>query len=340
MPFSKADSFDIVTLQRVFKNNTKIMRGVVNVLRIGTGKLIFSLGLFLASPSLVWAAPIDCTGSSTGAAGTCSTIAGCSGTAETPVTASSGGPIVAVCPQDWICCIASDAGTDPIKPPKTIDPLPPVDPIDPLPPTDPGDNPGVCVGTCRLASQGCTAPEQPSSSGSCGVGTNQVCCVMPSSGAQNECEIAGGVCRTAGSGCIAPETPSLRSCGISTSQVCCDMPSGGPGTTGTGTGVTGSECTGEKIGGVCFPTGTGLSDKSVLDIISALIGWLLAIFGFIALIGFIISGLQYLTAAGDEGQAETAKRNMQYSIIGIIVALSGFIVIKAVDTLLNANPWI
>jgi len=110
---------------------------------------------------------------------------------------------------------------------------------------------------------------------------------------------------------------------------------------GTVTGVTGSQCAEvDKIGGVCFPTGTGLSDKSVLDIISALIGWLLAIFGFIALIGFIISGLQYLTAAGDESQAETAKRNMQYSIIGIIVALSGFIVIKAVDTLLNANPWI
>ena len=70
------------------------------------------------------------------------------------------------------------------------------------------------------------------------------------------------------------------------------------------------------------------------------ISWILGIFGFIALLGFIISGLQYIFATGDEGMAETAKRNMKYSIIGVIVALSGWIVIKAVDALLNASPWI
>jgi len=77
----------------------------------------------------------------------------------------------------------------------------------------------------------------------------------------------------------------------------------------------------------------------VLEIVATFVGWLLSIFGFIALVGFIISGIQYLLSAGDEGMAETAKRNMKYSIIGIIVALSGWIIIKAIDTLLNANPW-
>jgi hypothetical protein len=36
---------------------------------------------------------------------------------------------------------------------------------------------------------------------------------------------------------------------------------------------------------------------------------------------------------------ETAKRNMTYSIIGIIVALSGFVILRAVDTALQGvNP--
>ncbi len=186
-------------------------------------------------------------------------------------------------------------------------------------------------GQCEFTDQ-CSANRSVATT-SCTGGT--ICCVT--SGIDSGSGTCTGNCRST---CFSNESrDSVGICTDSTTPVCCvTAATGGPGDTGTG--VTGSQCTGEKIGGVCFPTGTGLSDKSVLDIISTLIGWLLAIFGFIALMGFIISGLQYLTAAGDEGQAETAKRNMQYSIIGIIVALSGFIVIKAVDTLLNANPWI
>lgn len=92
------------------------------------------------------------------------------------------------------------------------------------------------------------------------------------------------------------------------------------------------------VSGVCFPTGTGLSEQPVATIIKTLANWLLAIFGFIAILGFVISGIQYLLAAGDESQAETAKRNMKYAIIGIIVALSGFVIVQFIDALLNATP--
>ncbi len=100
-----------------------------------------------------------------------------------------------------------------------------------------------------------------------------------------------------------------------------------------------SGCTGDyqNIGGVCFPRNTGLSEKPVTEIITNLANWLLAIFGFIAILGFVISGIQYLTSAGDESQAETAKRNMKYSIIGVIVALSGWVVVQFVDSLLKAS---
>lgn len=92
------------------------------------------------------------------------------------------------------------------------------------------------------------------------------------------------------------------------------------------------------MSGICVPNNTGLSSSSITSILGNLMLWLFGIFGFLAIIAFVISGLQYLTAAGDEGQAETAKQNAKYSAIGIVVALSGFIIIRAVDQALNGNP--
>ncbi len=80
--------------------------------------------------------------------------------------------------------------------------------------------------------------------------------------------------------------------------------------------------------------GLNLPSGTVYNIISGLLGWLLAILGFIAIIGFVISGLMYLTSAGDEGQAEKAKNAMKYSIIGVIVGLIGWVAVQAIDTLL------
>ncbi len=165
----------------------------------------------------------------------------------------------------------------------------------------------------------------------CNDGT--VCC-LPATGT-NPGATCTGNCRPS---CLSSESlDSTQSCQVSGTVCCKTAATGGPGDGGTGGG---SQCTGNKIGGVCFPSGTGLSEKSIIEILTTFISWILGIFGFIALLGFIISGLQYIFATGDEGMAETAKRNMKYSIIGVIVALSGWIVIKAVDALLNASPWI
>lgn len=82
----------------------------------------------------------------------------------------------------------------------------------------------------------------------------------------------------------------------------------------------------------------GLPEGSIYNIISASLSWLLAILGFIAIIAFVISGILYLTSAGNEGQAEQAKNAMKYAIIGVIVSLIGYVVVQAVDTFLMANP--
>ena len=72
------------------------------------------------------------------------------------------------------------------------------------------------------------------------------------------------------------------------------------------------------------------SDISLLDIIANLMKWILGVFGFIGIIGFVIAGIWYLTAAGDETQIERAKKAMIYSIIGVIVGFMGLLVVLAV----------
>lgn len=75
----------------------------------------------------------------------------------------------------------------------------------------------------------------------------------------------------------------------------------------------------------------------IRQILANLLFWILGIFGMLAILAFVVSGIQYFLAAGDEKMMETAKRNLIYSIIGVIVALSGFVIIMAVDTALRGG---
>jgi len=91
--------------------------------------------------------------------------------------------------------------------------------------------------------------------------------------------------------------------------------------------------------GVHIPTATetGLADTSIQDVLTNLLQWLLGIVGIIALIGFAISGIQYILASGDEKLAETAKKNMVNSVMGIVVVLASFVVIQAIDMALRGS---
>jgi len=91
--------------------------------------------------------------------------------------------------------------------------------------------------------------------------------------------------------------------------------------------------------GVYIPTSseTGLSDMGIKEILTNFLRWLLAIVGIVAMIGFVIAGIQYISAAGDEKRMEAGKKNMTYSIIGIVVALASLVIIRAIDMALRAQ---
>lgn len=76
---------------------------------------------------------------------------------------------------------------------------------------------------------------------------------------------------------------------------------------------------------------TGLSNMSLTQTVTLFMQGILAFVAVLAVIGFAISGIMYLTSAGDETRIETAKKVMIASITGLIVALIGLIVVAAVN---------
>lgn len=85
------------------------------------------------------------------------------------------------------------------------------------------------------------------------------------------------------------------------------------------------------------PSGTNLPTASLTNIITNIMNWLLMIVGILGVIGFVIAGILYLTAAGDDDQIARAKKAMVYSIVGVLVALIGLVVIRAVQGLLGGS---
>ena len=82
---------------------------------------------------------------------------------------------------------------------------------------------------------------------------------------------------------------------------------------------------------------SGLQGTSLTVLIRNLMYWLFGILGFLAVIGFVISGVLYLTAAGDEDQISKAKNAMMYSIIGVIVAMLGLVIFTAVQNFFTGS---
>lgn len=83
--------------------------------------------------------------------------------------------------------------------------------------------------------------------------------------------------------------------------------------------------------------GTNLPSGSIMGIVKNIMNWLLGLVGILGVIGFAIAGILYLTAAGDEGRIETAKSAMTWSIVGVVVAIIGVVILKAAETMLGGG---
>jgi uncharacterized membrane protein len=75
----------------------------------------------------------------------------------------------------------------------------------------------------------------------------------------------------------------------------------------------------------------------MVGIMTSGMNWILAIVGILGVVGFAIAGILYLTSAGNDDQITKAKRAMLMAIVGVIVALIGLVVMRAVKTWLGGS---
>jgi len=83
--------------------------------------------------------------------------------------------------------------------------------------------------------------------------------------------------------------------------------------------------------------GAGLSEDTVGNILAVVLNWFLMLIGIIAVLAFVIAGIMYITAAGDEDRIASAKKTMTYAMIGVVVALIGLLIVRLLAYFLGST---
>lgn len=79
-----------------------------------------------------------------------------------------------------------------------------------------------------------------------------------------------------------------------------------------------------------------ISDATPISkVLTNVLFFLLSICEIIAIISLVVAGITYFLAAGDQKRMQVAKRMTTFSIMGIILALSGMIFVKFLESILQ-----
>ncbi len=78
-------------------------------------------------------------------------------------------------------------------------------------------------------------------------------------------------------------------------------------------------------------------DESISGFILKIINIALSVAGLIAVLFLIIGGFRYITSAGNEETAEQAKKVITNAIIGVVVIILSFVIVRVISNALARN---
>ena len=81
------------------------------------------------------------------------------------------------------------------------------------------------------------------------------------------------------------------------------------------------------------PTNAVGGDLSFKDLLGFIVNWLISIAGAIALLFLIVGGIEYMTAGGSDEKVQRAKNTMRNALVGLIVVLLSYFIIRNFVTL-------
>lgn len=82
------------------------------------------------------------------------------------------------------------------------------------------------------------------------------------------------------------------------------------------------------------PTGVSTSLDGTTGIIVTATNWILGFVALIAVLMIIWGGVQYLTAAGDQGRTDSAKKTITNAVMGLIIAGLAYAIVNLIVTTL------
>lgn len=88
-----------------------------------------------------------------------------------------------------------------------------------------------------------------------------------------------------------------------------------------------------SLGGWNLP-GTNLG-SDLPSIANNTFEWLLGFMGIFAVGAVIYSGIMYITSGGDSTQAENAKKNLTWAIIGTVIISLSLVIVNFVQTVVK-----
>lgn len=104
------------------------------------------------------------------------------------------------------------------------------------------------------------------------------------------------------------------------------------------------DCGGAGTIGILLPTafcnvipgfGEGPAYKSTASgLIIEVIGILLFVVGLLSVLFIIIGGFRYVTAAGNEENAEAAKKTLLHAILGLAIVILSFVMVRIISNAL------
>lgn len=123
----------------------------------------------------------------------------------------------------------------------------------------------------------------------------------------------------------------------------CVTPSTGNGNSGnSGSGVICDTANGYTMqNGLCIPNSPfsgGFANQSTLSgLITTILNFVLMLAGIIAVVFIIIGGYRYMTAGGNEENAEKGRKALVNAIIGLLIVILAFTIVQVVSNALTSS---
>ena len=118
------------------------------------------------------------------------------------------------------------------------------------------------------------------------------------------------------------------------SCICYDTGTTPTPTPGTTTTPTTSPSTGSTTVVTIGPPFTG-GPTTISEVIANVTSWILGIAGAIAVLFIIICGVRYITSAGDTKQQEAAKKCLTNAIVGLVIIVTAFFIVRVIVDVLS-----